>query len=493
MVTDTRTDSWRRFGLIVLFALAVHLAGTVFLPLVDRDEPRFAEATREMLERQDYLVPHFNNGYRFDKPILIYWCQAVFLSILGNGRGFGELAVRLPSVLAAALTAGVIYRFGRRASRESVGIWAALIFTTSLQTIVHAKMAVADFVLILFMTLGVWAGWELIVACENPASVRGMRNRWWWLFYFSLALAFMAKGPLSWLPFIAVLICLRKTPGGWSMVRPIAGLLLMLSVIALWGVPALKVTNGEFFRIGIGRHVIQRSVGTLEGHGASHWLGYLAMLPFYFGTVLISFFPWSCYLPSLIKSRREMASRPRFETYLLVGILLTFGIFSLIRTKLPHYTLPCFPLLALWMASYLPAASWNDLPFRRTFIGITTFALVVGWLVIPWMSALFPSERLYQQSKAWLRSDMEFASLDYDEPSLVWCFRRKIHGWHHPLPSQELAPFMAQSGPRFCILPTDQIPGVLQTLPTSWKTCRTAGFNLVHFKRVDLTLVLKPE
>ncbi len=493
MVTDTRSNSWRRFGLIILFALVVHLAGTVFLPLVDRDEPRFAEATREMLERHDYLVPHFNNGYRFDKPILIYWCQAVFLSILGNGRWFGEFAVRLPSVLAAALTAGVLYRFGRRASRESVGIWAALIFTTSLQTIVHAKMAVADFVLILFMTLGAWAGWELIVDCDNPDAARGMRNRWWWLFYLSLAMAFLAKGPLAWLPYFVVLICLQKNPSGLSMIRPISGLLLMLTVVGLWGIPALLATDGEFFRIGIGRHVVQRSVGTLEGHGASHWLGYLAMLPFYFGTVFASFFPWSWYLPALIKSRREIVNRPRFETFLLTGILLTFGIFSLIRTKLPHYTLPCFPLLSLWMAAYLPVADGNHLPFRRTLVRMTAFALVVGWILIPWIAPLFPSERLYQQSESWLRPDMEFASLDYDEPSLVWCFRRKIHGWHHPVPPEGLAPFMAQPGPRFCILPTDQIPNVLHTLPTSWKTCRTAGLNLVHFKRVDLTLVLKPE
>jgi hypothetical protein len=267
----------------------------------------------------------------------------------------------------------------------------------------------------------------------------------------------------------------------------------MLTIVGLWGIPALLATNGEFFRIGIGRHVVQRSVGTLEGHGASHWLGYLALLPFYFGTVLVSFFPWSWYLPTLIKSRRTIAKRPRFETYLLTGILLTFGIFTLIRTKLPHYTLPCFPLLSLWMAGYLPVVDENQLRFRRMLIRMTAFATVVGWFLIPWIAPLFPSERLYQQSESWLRPDMEFASLDYDEPSLVWCFRRKIHGWHHPLPPEDLAPFMAQSGPRLCILPTDQIPGVLHSLPTSWKTCRTAGFNLVHFKRVDLTLVLKPE
>ncbi len=87
------------------------------------------------------------------------------------------------------------------------------------------------------------------------------------------------------------------------------GVVLMLVVVALWGIPALIQTHGEFFTVGIGRHVVSRSFMTLEGHGASSLGMYALLLPFYFVTVFISFFPWSIKLPWLIRKlwRREKA------------------------------------------------------------------------------------------------------------------------------------------------------------------------------------------
>ena len=477
----------RRFVAICVFALVLHGAGTWGLPLVDRDEPRFAEATREMLERRDFLVPYFNDGYRFDKPIFIYWCQALSVRLWGES----EWAVRLPSIVAAALTAGVLYLFGRRAVTESAGVWAALIFTTSLQTLVHAKMAVADVVLILFMTSASWAGWELLQPLKGEEGSRGPRNPWWWLFYLSLALGFLTKGPIAWLPVAGVIGGTRQERPYGTAIWAVFGMILVLFLVGLWGIPALLATHGEFFRIGIGRHVVQRSVGTLEGHGATDWMGYVALLPFYFITVFVSFFPWSWFLPRLVRSRWAISERPKLETYLLVGIALNFGIFSLIRTKLPHYTLPCFPLLSLWLAAYFPKVERCLPAFRRMLMVGTGTALLAGWVLIPSITPLFPSEHLYRQAEGWLSPGMEFASLDYDEPSLVWCFRRKVHGWHHPMPAGELAAFMARPGARFCVLPTDQISRVLPDHPTAWKSCRTAGFNFVHGRHVDLTLLVK--
>ena len=74
----------RNFAAIFLGCLLFHLAGTWSLPLVDRDEPRFAEASREMIERGDYVVPYFNNRYRFDKPPLTYWCQVASYRVFGE-------------------------------------------------------------------------------------------------------------------------------------------------------------------------------------------------------------------------------------------------------------------------------------------------------------------------------------------------------------------------------------------------------------------------
>src|SRR5580765_3097812 len=123
------------YALLFFGCVLFHLLGTWSLPLIDRDEPRFAEASREMIERGDYIVPYFNNQLRLDKPPLAYWAQVSSYHIFGEN----DFAARFPSAIAAAVTGLVIFGWGRRVGGETVGWWAAVIFTLSLQTFVHAK------------------------------------------------------------------------------------------------------------------------------------------------------------------------------------------------------------------------------------------------------------------------------------------------------------------------------------------------------------------
>src|SRR2546421_10253763 len=53
----------RNYVLLFIGAVLFHIAGSWSLPLIDRDEPRFAEASREMRARGDYVVPYFNNQF----------------------------------------------------------------------------------------------------------------------------------------------------------------------------------------------------------------------------------------------------------------------------------------------------------------------------------------------------------------------------------------------------------------------------------------------
>src|SRR5260370_27979397 len=89
-----------------------------------------------------------------------------------------------------------------------------------------------------------------------------------------------------------------------------------------------------------------RSVAPLQSHGASGIGGYFLLLPFYFVTLLFSFFPWSLFLPGIIQRLR--VGLDAFERYALCGIGVVFVVFSLLQTKLPHYTLPAFPLIAIF-------------------------------------------------------------------------------------------------------------------------------------------------
>src|SRR6266496_2412154 len=260
-----------------------------------------------MIGRGNYIVPYFNNQLRLDKPPVAYWAQVASYHIFGEN----DFAARFPSAIAAALTALLITLWGRRMDGEKLGWWAAIIFTLSLQTFVHAKAAVADMWLVLFVTVAHWAGYELL---QRPTSNSEETNRtskikhqpslaWWLAFYLSLAFGFLAKGPIAWVPLLTVVITISLARD-WQLLRHfkfLRGILLMLAVVALWGIPALIETHGEFFAIGIGRHVVRRSLATMEGHGANSLGIYVLLLPFYFVTVFVSFFPWSIKLPWLIR------------------------------------------------------------------------------------------------------------------------------------------------------------------------------------------------
>src|SRR5438132_4604834 len=343
------------YALLFFGCVLFHILGTWTLPLIDRDEPRFAEASREMIERGNYIVPYFNNQLRLDKPPLTYWAQVSSYHIFGEN----DFAARFPSAIAASLTALAIYGWGRRIGGEKVGWWAAIIFTLSLQTFVHAKAAVADMWLVLFVTLAHWAGYELFqfatsnsdksragaqrstLNVETVNQISGIQHRtsvcWWLTFYFSLALGFLAKGPIAWTPLLTVVAVIIYTRD-WSALgsfKFVRGILLSLIVVALWGIPALVQTQGEFFSVGIGRHVIGRSLATMEGHGAGSLGAYLLLLPFYFVTVFISFFPWSIKLPWLVQKllRRNKAgvtdpgySEDLIDPYLITGTATVFII-----------------------------------------------------------------------------------------------------------------------------------------------------------------------
>src|SRR5215510_14306648 len=188
------------YALLFFGSVVFHILGTWSLPLIDRDEPRFAEASREMIERGDYIVPYFNSQLRLDKPPLAYWAQVVSYHIFGEN----DFAARFPSAIAAALTALSILGWGRRIGGEMVGWSAAIIFTLSLQTFVHAKAAVADMWLVLFMTLAHWAAYELLQRPRLNQGAAVSRPPWaiwkspFLVFYLSLAFGFLAKGPIAW-------------------------------------------------------------------------------------------------------------------------------------------------------------------------------------------------------------------------------------------------------------------------------------------------------
>jgi 4-amino-4-deoxy-L-arabinose transferase-like glycosyltransferase len=458
--------------------------------LIDRDEPRFAEASREMGERYDFIVPFFNGEYRFDKPPLTYWAQLASYQIFGTN----DFAARFPSAVAAAFTAVALFYWGRRmGGGDRPGWYSAAIFTLAFQVVEHAKAAVADMWLVLFVTLAHWAAFELL-GLRSPKAADASKPRshpgWWWLFYVSLALAFLAKGPIGWTPLLTVAVMSFVTGISARRFAFVRGMIVTLALVAAWGVPALVRTHGEFFRIGIGRHVVERSFGAIGGHGASSFGLYLLLLPFYFVTVFLTFFPWSLKLPWLTTELRR--ERDAIDSYLIAGTLVIFAIFTLVTTRLVHYILPAFPLMALLLARRLDRANSEGFVRRCALLMIPIY-LSCALLLSPFTAKISPARELFIKAQADLRPEMKFATVDFMEPSVVWYFRSRVRAFMQNVPPAGAQAFMSEQGPRFMILTTNKAHELFPSVPPTWKGFSAGGFNLTKGRRVDLTLLLKPE
>jgi 4-amino-4-deoxy-L-arabinose transferase-like glycosyltransferase len=449
--------------LFLFFAvLILESLGNNTLPLIDRDEPRFAEASREMGQSGDFIVPRVNGEYRFDKPPLIYWCQ------VASSRVFGEsdFSVRFPSAIFAAATVLLTAAWASRLYGPSVGFWSGLVLGTCLQFFIHGRAAVADMPMIFFFTAATWAAWE---------RAQGQRSFLLWLcFYLALAAGFLAKGPVALLPIIApfLLGLWTRTPICFRLRSAVGGGLLVLIIIGFWGIPALILTHGEFFQVGIGKHVVMRSVAPLQSHGAAGIGGYFLLLPFYLVTLLFSLFPWSLFLPGAIQ--RWRLGLDSFERYALCSIGVVFIVFSLLQTKLPHYTLPAFPLIAILVGRTIRESR------LRKIVAISAIAAYLGIAVVgfPWFASYFPSKSIFQQFAEHLSTSTRTASIGYNEPSLIWYFRYRTRAFHQSLGPSELSKFMRQPGPAVCVISSDQAVEI----DPLWERTSVAGYDFSRWK-----------
>jgi hypothetical protein len=86
---------------------------------------------------------------------------------------------------------------------------------------------------------------------------------------------------------------------------------------------------------------------------------------------------------------------------------------------------------------------------------------------------------------------MDFANVDYFEPSVVWYFRGRAHGFFRGLPPEWVDKFMTHPGPRFVILPTELAETTYPQLPPGWKSYQTRGVAFAKGKKAHLTMILK--
>jgi len=414
----------KRIILTILLCGGLYLIGNGRVSLWDRDEPRYAQASRQMLQSGDWVVPKLLDEPRIKKPPMIYWCQATAMAIFQRLSPDAELsplarmdrdaaAARLPSSIAIVLTLVLIALVLRRIVDEERTFWTVLVFGTSGLVIMSAKMCLTDGVLLLFVT-----GSQFCLY----AMYRG-RGSWGVVIGFgvSTGLGLLTKGPVVLGINLTTLVVLGLMRAGqwWAkravrqngtgphpeyrerekLGRKLVGFLakvLVLTVIVVaiclpWVSLIWQRLSAEVSKSGapvdlwsvLKHEVIDRMTTPLEQHKGPP--GYYLL--FFFA----SFFPWCLLLPTAIKlawqARREPLTRFAFAA--VVGPWI---MFECIATKLPHYVLPCFPFLAILTAAAIVRGirsehrEWNK---RGWLVAVGVWsAAVIGLGAMPWVAAL---------------------------------------------------------------------------------------------------------
>jgi len=302
------------------------------VPLYDLDEGAFTEATREMLANGNFITPHKDGEPRYDKPVLIYWLQAASAQALG----FKELALRLPSAIAAALWVVALWAFVREQLDTPTATVAALTMALSLQVSLIAKAAVADAVLNLFIALTFF---EIYRYWQGPRRAPLLRAYLW------MGLGFLTKGPVA--VFFPVLVSFLffasngRLTAWWRAAFAPLGWSVFLLVAGPWYL-AIYIDNGPgFFESFFLKHNVGRFGDAMHGHAG--FPGY------YFVILPLILLPFTGWFLRLLPTLRRAWSEP-LERFLWLWFGTVFAVFSFSGTKLPHYLLygavPLFVLMA---------------------------------------------------------------------------------------------------------------------------------------------------
>jgi 4-amino-4-deoxy-L-arabinose transferase-like glycosyltransferase len=482
---------------IFIFVLLLALPQAALLPLLDRDEPRFAEASREMLQSGHFIVPTFNHAPRYAKPPLIYWAQAACFAAFG-GNAF---SARLPSLLATAGTAALLVAWGAALGRVSLGTLAALAYALCLQTMQQGRVATADALLIFFTTLTGFIGWKMVVLATDKTSSPSAWNRSGALLALALAGGFLAKGPEAFLPAVALVIAARS--GGARVLFSLAAIVLLaLLLVSAWAIPAYVQTGGAYWREGLGHDVGDRMVSGFQGHGADSFGWYLFSLPLYFLLFWLSALPWSPLLV-IYRGRLFRGWMPdAADRFLLLNAALFFGVFTFMVTKLPHYSLPAFPFLALLFARrWIDSGLRCEIPGRLMAgfgVAIALLTLILVRIFLPGDSNPSPIGTLVRDVGGYLPPETQFALVDFQEPSTIWEMRRVVRGFAEVIPDNpaSLKTFLNEPGPRAIILTTGDWRRLSVTdralaAPAKMGAFSTSGWNAAKGKTVALTLLVK--
>jgi len=418
---------WRELGDVqrrhLLLALGVavlcgwvYLAGHARYGLFDVDEAIFTQATIEMRAHHDkgieaLAMPTYNGEPRYHKPPLIYWFQDMAMGVLGEGSLY---AARLPSALGAL---GCVLMLGlwlwRMTGDRAWALAASAALGLNLSFVVVGRAATADGLLNFFSLALVL--WMISLLYGPKAGKRRKALPWWrgWVTGALAALAFLAKGPVAWVP--AAVVCLtvlamrRDRREVWKTFAVAESAMMAAAILVPWALLLVRAHGGAFFYEFFIVHNVERYAGGLSNTQSSSIFYYLLVLA-------LGFFPWVSVLPLALRdglrnwwrniSGRDVARA--LPALCAVWAVFYVAFFSLSQTRLAHYIVPAYPALAILVGWWLTRLPPRRVPGWLIYTAALWGLFLAGVLLVanPLLEGL--REAVLQGWLGWMQVAMEF-------------------------------------------------------------------------------------
>lgn len=348
----------RNYIFLFLFSLMMTASGLASMPPLDRDEPRFVQATKQMTETGDYVDIRFQDASRYQKPIGIYWLQSAAVTLSGQGAQAPIWIYRLVSALGIAIAVVAIAWTGANLFGANAGLAAGLVMAAIFATAFEGRDAKTDAMLLACCVLAQGALAQIYLASRRNEPVAGHLP---WIFWAAQGAAILIKGPIAPLLSALTVLTLVAFERDWRWLARLKagrGLILVLLIVLPWLALITWKSNGAFLQQAVGKDMLGKVAQGEESHG----------VPPGFYVLTYCLFMWPFGLVALgagLQALNRLRDDPRLR-FCLAWYVPFWLVFELIPTKLPHYVLPAYPGMALligWLLTLTPQEA--NAPLRR--------------------------------------------------------------------------------------------------------------------------------
>ena len=353
------------------------VAAILFIPflgnvhLFDWDEINFAESAREMIASGNYFSVQINFNRFTEKPPLFFWMQVMSMKLFG----INEFSARFPNAICGIITLVVLFRIGKQIFNEYFArIW-VMVYLGTFVTFLYFKSGIIDPWFNLFIFLAIYHFYSLTTMLQ----VNRMKHLV--LTGVFLGLAVLTKGPvailIALLTYVVVVVLnrFRFFINGKEFIAIFVTTLLVC--FAWFGVDLIQ--NGPSFLI----EFLQRQIAIFSTNDADHGEPFF----YHWWVLLLGCFPASIFFMKGMFIQMERNEQKMFKQWMGILFWVTLLLFSIVKTKIVHYSSLCwFPLTAI--ASFYLYEIFTGKVRRihivfKLLIGIIGFLLSLILIAIP--------------------------------------------------------------------------------------------------------------